>query len=587
MATDTTKPVPPELWPAGKWTTSPRVTMSTSVGNVVYELAPNSGAVHRRQLPRLREQRVLQKPGIPSRDPKLRRAGRWLYRQSGAEVPVLYLPIALESDNGLKNIRGTIAMARTSDPNSATSQFFVNLASNTELNFSSTNDGYAVFGKVVSGMSVIDKIAKVATGDRAGMNDVPLTNVVIKSAVETTTGTIHNKTGVVSVGGIETGATWDFSTDKGAHWTRGKTTGSSAFRFKLTEGPYEANDILIRSTDKAGNVSNVGHTGASVVTFAGKAILGDATANTLKGTKGADNMFGLAGKDTLNGGKGNDKIDGGSGRDIMIGRRGQRHLHRARGRRYRARVQHRRHGSGEKFRHLAHPSATFVENGQIMLSTTANLTGNAQNNILFAGVGKNILDGGAGNDTVSYASGVSGTQGVTVDLANAFFQSTGGSGTDKLVSIENLTGSAFADHLSGNASNNVLSGGAGADTLNGRDGLDTLIGGTGADTFVFDTALNEVSNVDTVTDFVSASDVFELHLDIFTTLQATGGKLNANNFVSGASAVATTADEHIILDTTTGSLYYDADGVGGVAQVEFARLTGAHVAVATDFNVVA
>ncbi len=585
MATDTTKPVPPELWPAGKWTTSPRVTMSTSVGNVVYELAPNSAQytvvnflayvnsgfyknlVFHRVIPNF----VVQGGGFTGN----------LVQKSP-----FYLPISLESDNGLKNVRGTIAMARTSDPNSATSQFFVNLANNTDLNFSSTNDGYAVFGKVVSGMSVIDKIAKVATGDRAGMNDVPLTNVVIKSAVETTTGTIHNKTGVVSVGGIETGATWDFSTDKGAHWTRGKTTGSSAFRFKLTEGPYEANDILIRSTDKAGNVSNVGHTGASVVSFAGTAILGSATANVLKGTSGHDHMFGLAGNDTLNGGGGNDVLDGGSGRDIMNGGAGNdTFIVRDVG----DIVREFSTGGVDLVKSFAtsFTLGDFVERGQIMLSSTANLTGSAQNNILFAGVGKNILDGGAGNDTVSYASGVSGTQGVTVDLANAFFQSTGGSGTDKLVSIENLTGSAFADHLSGNASNNVLSGGAGADTLNGRDGLDTLIGGTGADTFVFDTALNEVSNVDTVTDFVSASDVFELHLDIFTTLQATGGKLNANNFVSGASAVATTADEHIMLDTTTGSLYYDADGVGGVAQVEFARLTGAHVAVATDFNVVA
>ena len=70
-------------------------------------------------------------------------------------------PIKLESNNGLKNLVGTIAMARTSDPNSATSQFYLNLVDNTRLDYSTTNKGYAVFGKVVSGMDVIHKIAAV------------------------------------------------------------------------------------------------------------------------------------------------------------------------------------------------------------------------------------------------------------------------------------------------------------------------------------------------------------------------------------------------------------------------------------------
>ena len=77
--------------------------------------------------------------------------------------------------------------------------------------------------------------------------------------------------------------------------------------------------------------------------------------------------------------------------------------------------------------------------------------------------------------------------------------------------------------------------------------------------------------------------MFQLNLDIFTALQSTNGVLDANNFVSGDGAVAVTADQHIILDTTTGSLFYDADGSGGVAQIEFARLGVAQTAVATDF----
>ncbi len=89
-------------------------------------------------------------------------------------------PIGLESKNGLANQRGTIAMARTSDPNSATAQFFINVKDNDFLNQTQAKDGngYAVFGKVVKGMDVVDKIRAMPTG--AG--DVPLQQVVIKQA---------------------------------------------------------------------------------------------------------------------------------------------------------------------------------------------------------------------------------------------------------------------------------------------------------------------------------------------------------------------------------------------------------------------
>ena len=90
-------------------------------------------------------------------------------------------PIPLESKNGLGNARGTLAMARTGNPNSATSQFFVNVQDNDRLNAANSPDGngYAVFGKVVSGMDVVDKIREVPTGSKGGHNDVPLTPVTI------------------------------------------------------------------------------------------------------------------------------------------------------------------------------------------------------------------------------------------------------------------------------------------------------------------------------------------------------------------------------------------------------------------------
>ncbi len=93
-------------------------------------------------------------------------------------------PVKIESDNGLKNTRGTLAMARTQDPNSATAQFFINLVDNAFLNFSSKTVqgyGYTVFGSVQSGMDVVDAIAKVQTGNHGPHQNVPREQVLIES----------------------------------------------------------------------------------------------------------------------------------------------------------------------------------------------------------------------------------------------------------------------------------------------------------------------------------------------------------------------------------------------------------------------
>jgi peptidyl-prolyl cis-trans isomerase A (cyclophilin A) len=90
-------------------------------------------------------------------------------------------PVKNEADNGLKNKRGTLSMARTNDINSATSQFFVNLKDNDFLDHSRGNFGYAVFAKVTEGMDVIDKIAAVATGRKKGFDDVPVEAITMTS----------------------------------------------------------------------------------------------------------------------------------------------------------------------------------------------------------------------------------------------------------------------------------------------------------------------------------------------------------------------------------------------------------------------
>ncbi|MEO7337172.1 MAG: peptidylprolyl isomerase [Caldimonas sp.] len=102
---------------------------------------------------------------------------------SMAEKPTR-APIPLESRNGLSNVRGSLAMARTGDPNSATSQFFINVVDNARLDAANARDGngYAVFGKVISGIEVVDKIRDVPTGSKGPHENVPLTPITINKA---------------------------------------------------------------------------------------------------------------------------------------------------------------------------------------------------------------------------------------------------------------------------------------------------------------------------------------------------------------------------------------------------------------------
>ncbi len=97
----------------------------------------------------------------------------------------VHAPIKNEANNGLVNSRGTLAMARTNDPHSATAQFFINYKDNSFLNHSSQTSsgwGYAVFGEVIEGMNVVDAMAKEATGNRNGHQDVPKSDIIIEKA---------------------------------------------------------------------------------------------------------------------------------------------------------------------------------------------------------------------------------------------------------------------------------------------------------------------------------------------------------------------------------------------------------------------
>jgi peptidyl-prolyl cis-trans isomerase B (cyclophilin B) len=104
--------------------------------------------------------------------------------EPGMREKMTNAPIENEADNGLSNSIGSIAMARTNDPHSASSQFFINVSDNTFLNHSGKNEqgwGYCVFGEVVDGMDVVNKIKEVSTGNKGFHQDVPLEDVIIES----------------------------------------------------------------------------------------------------------------------------------------------------------------------------------------------------------------------------------------------------------------------------------------------------------------------------------------------------------------------------------------------------------------------
>ena len=146
------------------------------------------------------------------------------------------------------------------------------------------------------------------------------------------------------------------------------------------------------------------------------------------------------------------------------------------------------------------------------------------------------------------------------------------------------TGNALDNLIVGNAVANTLNGAAGNDILEGKQGADILTGGAGEDVFRFNTPL--VKNIDKITDFNAAADQIELDNSVFTAFGE--GALASSAFQSGATSLATGAGARVIFNTATGALLYDADGIGGVAAVQFATvvLTGlAGPLTAGDFEV--
>jgi peptidyl-prolyl cis-trans isomerase A (cyclophilin A) len=156
----------------------PVVVIETSMGDITVELDAEKAPISTKNFLDYVDDKFFDGLTFHRVIPRFMIQGGGFDEQMNQKRQGLRAPIRNESNNGLKNVKGTIAMARTADPNSATSQFFINHIDNPFLD---QGDGYAVFGKVTDGMDVVDKIAGVQTTTKRGMRDVPAEPVVIKS----------------------------------------------------------------------------------------------------------------------------------------------------------------------------------------------------------------------------------------------------------------------------------------------------------------------------------------------------------------------------------------------------------------------
>ncbi|WP_442583170.1 calcium-binding protein [Mesorhizobium sp. ASY16-5R] len=330
-------------------------------------------------------------------------------------------------------------------------------------------------------------------------------------------------------------------------------------------------DIELFTTTNASGVTAIDLTGNALV----QEIIGNAGVNTLKDGGGAgDTLRGMAGDDTYLVYSAATQIVEGSSQgaadkvmsnvDFTL-------------------------GAGVYVEQLA----TTNSNGNAAIDLTGNdlaqeITGNAGQNILKDGGGvADVMKGLGGDDTyIIYAAGTEVIEGAgqgTGDkvLVNVDFVLSSTSQVEHLATtsgagkaVIDLTGNSFAQDITGNATSNRIDGKGGHDTLNG-------LGGT--DTFVFSATIG-AANIDTVADFSAAADTVELENAIFTKLTVTGALANGN-FRANASGVALDANDHIVYETDTGKLFYDADGNGAGAAIQFAVLTGNPAITAADFVV--
>jgi Ca2+-binding RTX toxin-like protein len=287
--------------------------------------------------------------------------------------------------------------------------------------------------------------------------------------------------------------------------------------------------------------------------------------DTLMGEAGADELSGGDGDDSLNGGDGNDILNGEAGADVLVGGDGHDKLSGG--------------ADNDTLDGGAGVDLLFGGDGQ------DNLSGGDDNDVLDGEAGADTMAGGLSfdwfyvdnaGDSVNEAAG----EGWDRVYASASYSLTAGAEVEEIHTTDLATGTAAID-LTGNAFGQYLFGNNGVNRLDGGAGADALFGYGGADQFAFTTALSS-DTIDNIGDFAPGADKILLDDAIFTGLAP--GALDPNAFRSGSAAQD--ADDRVIYDPATGALYFDADGNGAGARVQFAILQGAPVIAASDFIVI-
>jgi len=331
-------------------------------------------------------------------------------------------------------------------------------------------------------------------------------------------------------------------------------------------------------------------------------IIGSSSANDIRGGTGNDVIEGKAGNDSLYGGAGNDTINGGDGQDVMFGGLGNDIyiIDQA--------LDTVTEKSGEGVDTIQTSISIFsitklsaIDNLTYTGTSAAQLTGNALSNVITGSSGNDKIDGFLGGDAMSGGQGndayiVDNVLDTVIEKSNEGFDAVSSSVTFTLSdNVENLTltgsnsvngyGNTLANLIVGNAKSNTLLGADGDDTIDGGAGNDLLTGGVGIDYFRFTTVIG-TANIDTVTDFVHGTDKLQLDATIFKKFAGTIGPINTGNFVSGSSSVKPIdANDYLLFNTKTGALYYDADGNGKGAMIQFATITGVTDLNSADFCV--
>jgi Ca2+-binding RTX toxin-like protein len=233
--------------------------------------------------------------------------------------------------------------------------------------------------------------------------------------------------------------------------------------------------------------------------------------------------------------------------------------------------------------------------GQVINGTSGNdtltgtsgndtISGFGGNDLILAGStgGADVIDGGTGSDSIEFKERA--TSGIVVDFAAGTI--TGGSsGTISFTNVERVVAGNFNDSLTGNAAGQTLTGQGGADTLWGAGGIDTLWGGAGADRFIFRETGS--ANADLVRDWASGSDKVQLDDTAFTGIGATGNFAAGDaRFWASSSGAAHDSNDRVLYNTSSGQLYYDADGSGSGAAQLIATISGNPTVAATDIAVI-